>query len=89
MSAYPCLNLTSSQQNQNRNCGCGGWAHAVQLEHDLTELKASHENLLAGLHQQIESLKQKNRGEGRRRRGRGEEREGDVGGIKEGMRGKK
>nr|XP_027239570.1 serine/arginine repetitive matrix protein 3-like isoform X1 [Penaeus vannamei] len=47
--------------NQNRNCGCGGWAHAVQLEHDLTELKASHENLLAGLHQQIESLKQKNR----------------------------
>ncbi|XP_047469982.1 serine/arginine repetitive matrix protein 3-like isoform X2 [Penaeus chinensis] len=47
--------------NQNRNCGCGGWAHAVQLEHDLTELKATHENLLAGLHQQIESLKQKNR----------------------------
>ncbi|XP_063858777.1 histone-lysine N-methyltransferase 2D-like isoform X2 [Scylla paramamosain] len=45
----------------NRNCGCGGWARAVQLEHDLAELKITHGNLLTGLHQQIDALKQKNR----------------------------
>ncbi|XP_045135936.1 mastermind-like protein 2 isoform X2 [Portunus trituberculatus] len=45
----------------NRSCGCGGWARAVQLEHDLAELKITHGNLLTGLHQQIDALKQKNR----------------------------
>lgn len=35
----------------------------MQLEHDLAELKITHGNLLTGLHQQIDALKQKNRGE--------------------------
>ncbi|XP_071516388.1 uncharacterized protein [Panulirus ornatus] len=49
------------KNNANRSCGCGGWARAAQLEHDLAELKLTHQNLLAGLHLQVDTLKQKNR----------------------------
>ncbi|KAK7083209.1 hypothetical protein SK128_011725 [Halocaridina rubra] len=44
-----------------RNCACGGWIRAGQLEHDLAELGTTHRALLVGLHSQVETLKQKNR----------------------------
>ncbi|KAG7154553.1 putative Coiled-coil domain of unknown function-containing protein [Homarus americanus] len=52
---------TDEKNNVNRSCGCGGWARVVQLEHDLAELTVTHQNLLAGLHLQVDTLKQKNR----------------------------
>ncbi|XP_066965833.1 uncharacterized protein [Macrobrachium rosenbergii] len=52
---------SGDKNNVGRSCVCGGWIRAGQLEHDLAELKATHNTLLAGLHVQIESLKQKNR----------------------------
>ncbi|XP_068248501.1 uncharacterized protein [Palaemon carinicauda] len=52
---------SGEKSNVGRSCGCGGWIRAGQLEHDLAELKTTHNALLAGLHVQIESLKQKNR----------------------------
>ncbi|XP_045593379.1 uncharacterized protein [Procambarus clarkii] len=55
------IRKTDEKNNVNRSCGCGGWARAAQLEHDLTELALTHQNLLVGLHLQVDSLKQKNR----------------------------
>ncbi|XP_069947339.1 uncharacterized protein [Cherax quadricarinatus] len=55
------IRKVDEKNNVNRSCGCGGWARAAQLEHDLAELTLTHQNLLVGLHLQVDSLKQKNR----------------------------
>ena len=56
------MKIFSCLQEEAKSCLCGGWIRVSQLEHDLSELRSTHELVLTGLHNQLDQLKQKNRG---------------------------